>query len=171
MEMEKADLIYKGLSAYSSPIIIVKKKPDLTTGKSSLRMCVDYRKLNASIPKDLKDEKGNFIAPFPLPQIEVLLSTMKDKPYRSMLDCRGGFHHILLTKEAQEKSAFTALSTRYLWKRLPFGIHLGPSYFSYALSRVLHGIDGVLFYIDDILILSRTLEEHLAMLRRVCTRG
>ena len=85
-----------------------------------------------------------------------------------MIDFRSGYYHICLTKEAAEKTAFVIDMGKWIFHSLPFGINIGPSAFSYVLGKVLtQCTEFALNYLDDIMIFSKTWQDHVNHLEEV----
>ena len=128
----------------------------------TLRYCIDYRKLNAVTRKDN----------YPLPRIDESLDTLKNARYFTTLDLASGYWQIELTEEAKQKSAFCTTTGLYQFKVMPFGLMNAPATFQRLMERVLAGLQWqiCLVYIDDIIIFSHTVEEHLQQLQTVFTR-
>ena len=154
-EMLNTDIISYSKSAWRSPVVVVKKK----NGK--LRLCIDYRKLNRVTKADQ----------FPIPCIEEIFCKLRDNVYFSTLDLKSGYHQVALAEDSKEKTAFAANDGLYEFNVLPFGLRNGPAHFSRLMQSVLTGMIGTIcfVYLDDIIILGRSLEEHLENLSRVLT--
>ena len=137
-------------SPYSFPVVLVDKKDD---GKKS-RFCVDYRKLNAkSIPNN-----------HPFPRIEDIIDDLRDCQFFTTLDVTSGFWNILVKENDRDKLAFSTKKGHFTWKRLPFGWRNSPAVFQSILCRIIrkHNLHRFCHnYLDDILIFSKTYEEHL----------
>ena len=133
---------------------------------SSHRFCVDYRGLNAVTKADT----------FPLPRIDDLLDQLGKARYFSTLDLASGFWQIRMEPSSQEKTAFVTPQGLYEFRVMPFGLTNAPAVFQRLMQQVLAGLnpeDGnefVTAYIDDILVFSPTLREHLEHLRIVIDR-
>ena len=111
---------------------------------------------------------GKVVASYPLPTIDTLLARFKDCKYFSTLDLRSGYYHIKLTKEALAKTAFVTDKGKWQFHSLPFGINLGPSVFSYVLGTILRHCQAfALNYLDDIIIFSKSWEDHLEHIEQV----
>ena len=149
-KLEKEGIIRKSSSPWQSPIVLVKKKDN------SIRLCVDYRKLN-------KITKGDA---FPLPVIEELLVKVRDSKYFSTLDLKSGYHQIAIREEDRQKTAFSAGDNQFDFSKIPFGLKSAPNHFSRVMQSVLSGILGknILVYLDDIVVLGNTIEEHVGNL-------
>ena len=95
--LEDAGFISKSISEWTSPICIVKKKPDpRQPNKLQLRMCIDYRKVNQSLIPAHNSNNGKVVSTFPLPKIQELLSRLIHCKYFSSLDVHSGYFHISL---------------------------------------------------------------------------
>ncbi|GBG73266.1 hypothetical protein CBR_g12985 [Chara braunii] len=152
------ELIEKGwirpsVSPYGSPVLFMPKKG----GK--LRMCIDYRGLNAITVKNRE----------PLPHIDDLLDRVQGCWYFSTIDLKSGYHQIAIRPEDQHKTAFQTRYGLYEFVVMPFGLCNAPGTFQHAMNRIFHDyLDKFDFvYLDGILIFSRTIEEHVAHLDKV----
>lgn len=152
------DLLAKGFiepstSPYGAPVLFVQKKD------GTLRMCVDYRQLNKQTIKDR----------YPLPRIDDLLDQLGKCTVFSSLDLQSGYHQIKITEEDVPKTAFTTPFGHYQYKVLCFGLTNAPATFQRVMNRIFAPYLGkfVLVYLDDILVMSRTPEEHVEHLRVV----
>jgi len=150
------DLLARGLirpshSAYSSPVIFVRKK------SGELRMCIDYRALNQ---KTVKDK-------YPLPCIDDLLDRLQGASVFSSLDLQSGYHQIRIADEDVPKTAFSTPLGLFEFCVLPFGLTNAPAAFQREMNRVFKGLDFVLVYLDDILVFSKSQVEHEQHLRKV----
>ncbi|GBG63564.1 hypothetical protein CBR_g38630 [Chara braunii] len=152
------DLIEKGwirpsVSPYGSPVLFVPKKG------GTLRMCIDYRGLNPIIVKNVE----------PLPRIDDLLDRVQGCRYSNKIDLKSGYHQIAIRPEDQHKTAFQTRYGLYEFVVMPFGLCNAPGTFQHAMNRIFHDyLDKfVIVYLSDILIFSRTVEEHVAHLDKV----
>ena len=154
------------------------KKPDLHASNPAgnkqfnLRLFIDYWKLNNRIltTRQIKanGKSGKKVANYPLPTIDNLLAWFKGCKYFSTLDLQSRYYHIKFTLQAAGKTAFVIDKGKWKFHLLPFGINLGPSAFSGVLGKVLAPCHkSELNYLDDIIIFSRTWEEHLEYLEGV----
>ena len=145
--MLKNDVIEPASGPWASPIVLV-KNPD---GK--WRFCVDYRRLNQVTVEDV----------YPLPRIEDALGTLEGSVYFSSLDMQSGFWQIQVKPEDRPKTAFVTSDGLYQFKVLPFGLVNSPRTFQRMMDVLLSGLKWhiCLVYIDDIIVFSRTFEEHL----------
>lgn len=148
-------------SPYNAPLWIVPKKMD-ASNKRKFRLVIDYRRLNE---KTLDDK-------FPLPNICELLDKLGKCTFFSTLDLANGFHQLNLSEESIPKTAFSSDNNHYEFTRMPFGLKNAPATFQRLMNSVLRGINGelALVYLDDILIFSSSLQEHIDRLRQVFDR-
>eukprot|EP00873_Tetraselmis_striata_P001628 jgi/Tetstr1/421892/TSEL_012792.t1 len=140
-------------SNYGAPILFVRKKD------GTLRMCVDYRKLNDLTKKDRT----------PLPRIDELLDSLHGATIFSTLDLYKGYHQVRIKPEDIHKTAFRTHYGLYEYCVLPFGLTNAPAGFQTMMNRVLSPYLGkfCVVYLDDVLIYSKTAEEHLEHIRLV----
>jgi transposase InsO family protein len=143
-------------SPYGSMLVIVKKKD------GSPRVCVDYRALNDLTVKNK----------YPLPLMEELFDRVQGAKFFSTLDLMDGFYQIRLPDEDCEKTAFRTAFGSYEYTVLPMGLCNAPSTFMQLMNETFRDLlnKSVLCFLDDILIFSKTREEHLAHIREVLER-
>ena len=159
-DMQQSGVIQPSSSPWASPVVMVRKKD------GSHRFCVDYRLLNAVTKPDL----------YPLPRIDDLLDQLGKSQYFSTLDLASGYWQIRVHPNSIEKTAFITPQGLFEFRVMPFGLKNAPSVFQRLMSRVLMGLnpedgpDFVAVYIDDVLIFSRTLTDHIQHLKLVITR-
>ncbi len=158
--MQETGVVEPSSSPWSSPIVLVRKK------NGSLRFCVDYRELNSVTKADT----------FPLPRIDDLLDQLGESKYFSTVDLAAGYWQIRVHPESVEKTAFATHQGLYQFRVMPFGARNAPATFQRLMQRVLSGLnpeegpDFVAVYLDDVLIFSRTLDEHKQHLQVVMDR-
>ena len=152
------DMLHKGTiqpskSPWSSPIVLVQKKD------GSMRFCVDYRKLNAVTRKDA----------YPLPRVDDTLDTLAGAHWFTTLDLISGYWQVEVREEDREKTAFSTPDGLFELNVMPFGLCNAPATFQRLMDAVLAGVpwNSCLVYLDDIIILGRTFEEHLCNLNHV----
>ena len=157
-QMLRDRIIEPSNSEFSSPVVLAKKKDN------EYRFCVDYRKLNA-VTKVMSH-------PVPLFTDVVDLIGNEQASYFSVLDAASGFWQVPLTDKAKKLSAFVTQSGQYSWTVTPFGLINSPASFSLVMSSVLRGLNYrvALCYVDDVIIFSRTFEDHLRHLHDVFSR-
>ncbi|GBG82833.1 hypothetical protein CBR_g36363 [Chara braunii] len=153
-ELVEKGWIRPSVSPYGSPVLFVPKKMEGT-----LRMCIDYRGLNAITVKNRE----------PLLRIDHLLNRVQGCRYFSKIDLKSGYHQIAIRPEDQHKTAFHTRYGLYEFVVMPFGLCNAPSTFQHAMNRIFYdNLDKfVIMYLDDILIFSKTVEEHVAHLDKV----
>lgn len=158
VEMEAQGIIRKSKSRYSSPIIVIPKKKD-NSGVQKFRIVVDYRKLN----QVTIDDK------YPLPNIDSILDKLGKAQYFSSLDLAKGYHQILVRERDIEKTAFVSPAGLFEYVRMPFGLKNAPATFQRLINEILRDyINRIcVVYLDDILIFSTSLEEHLISLEKI----
>lgn len=157
------DLLQQGIirqsnSPWSSPIWVVPKKTD-ASGLKKWRLVVDYRKLNE---KTIDDK-------YPIPNITEVLDKLGRCNYFTTLDLASGFHQIEVHPRDISKTAFTVEHGKYEFLKMPFGLKNAPSTFQRVMDNVLRNLLGkvCLVYMDDIIVYSTSLQEHLVNLRKV----
>ena len=140
-------------SPWASPVLFVKKKD------GNLRLCVDYRAINAITVKNK----------YPIPRIDEILDRLHNANYFSKLDLKSGYHQVLLDEKDREKTAFNTRYGQFQFKVLPFDLtNAPPSFMALMNSLFREFLDNfVLIYLDDILIFSKTKEEHLIHVEKV----
>ena len=143
-------------SPWASPIVLVNKK------EGSVRFCVDYRALNKVTKRDV----------YPLPRIDDLLGALDGMRYFSSLDLKSGYWHISMAEQDKEKTAFITPGGLYQFRVMPFGLTNAPATFQRMMDLVLAGIkwQHCLVYLDDVLVFSRSFDEHLEHLVSVFDR-
>ena len=171
--LDKAGLISRSLSNWSSPCIVVPKKQDPDNSHEvQLQMVIDYRQLNKRIitsrAPDRNGKVGKVVSNYQIPTIESLLARLEGCKYFSILDLRSGYHHIGLTEESKPLTAFTTHSGKFQWNVLPFCIGIGVQTFSFVINKAIgHCSDFAANYLDDIIVFSRTAEEHMLHLEAI----
>ena len=112
------------------------------------------------------------VMPIPLPRIEEALDALGKAKYFSCLDLTSGFLQVKVTEEDQQKTAFTTPMGLFEFTRMPFGLVNAPATFQRLMTTVFSGMnfESVLLYLDDVIIYSSTLEEHVTRLTEVFQR-
>ena len=155
-EMLDHDIIVPSSSPWASNVVLVKKP----TGE--LRFCIDYRMLNAVTVKDS----------FPLPRIDACMDAMGGAKWFSTLDLRSGYWQLDLDKTSAEKTAFVTRKGHYQFNVLLFGLSNAPAIFQRLMNLVLSGLtwEVCLAFLDDVIVISSTFEQHLERLQLVFDR-
>ena len=108
---------------------------------------------------------------YPLPKIDEMFAKLGGARVFSTIDLRSAYYHIGPTRESQAKSAFIVPMGKWQFKRTPFGLSQAPAYFQLLIDQVLMGCgDFVMGYLDDIIVFSKTEEEHLHHLEDIFKR-
>jgi hypothetical protein len=161
LKTQLQDLLEKGFirpssSPWGCPAIFVKKKDQ------TLRMCVDYRPLNEVTIKNK----------YPLPRIDLMFDQLVEAKVFSKIDPCSGYHQIWVRLEDISKTAFMTRYGLYEYLVMSFGLTNAPAHFTYLMNLVfMPELDKFLVvFIDDILIYSKSKEEHATHLRVVLTR-
>ena len=163
-ELEKlleAGFIYPvNNSEWVSPIVIVPKKVG-TDGKVKIRVCQDYRKLNAATKKDH----------FPLPFIDLVLDHVAGQECFSFLDGFSGYNQVSIREEDQLKTTFTTDWGTYAFNRMPFGLCNAPGTFQRLMMDIFQDFlkHFLEVFIDDFAVFSKK-TEHLNCLRKTFQR-
>ena len=151
LRIQLDDLLEKGFirpstSPWGAPVLFVKKHD------GSLRLCVDYRQLNKITIKNK----------YPLPRIEDLFDQLGGCLYFSKIDFRSGYHQLRIREFDIHKTAFRTRYGHFEFLVMPFGLTNAPACFMDLMNRVFRPyLDHfVVVFIDDILIYSKTREEH-----------
>lgn len=160
-EMLSQKIIRPSFSPWCSPIWIVPKKLD-SSGNKKWRIVTDFRKLNQNTISDK----------YPIPNINELLDKLDNCRYFSTLDLASGFHQIEMEDSDISKTAFNVENGHYEFLRMPFGLKNAPSTFQRVMDNILRGLNNeiCLVYLDDIIIFSANLQEHMIRLRTVFDR-
>ena len=156
LQTQLQELLDKGFirpsySPWGAPVLFVKKKD------GSFRMCIDYRELNKVTVKNK----------YPLPRIDDLFDQLKGASIFSKIDLRSGYHQLKVKDSDIAKTAFRTRYGHYEFTVMPFGLTNAPAAFMDLMNRVFRKyLDKfVIVFIDDILIYSKSPEEHEEHLR------
>ena len=159
-EMQSQGVIEPSSSPWASPVVLVRKKD------GSLQFCIDYRHLNLVTKPDV----------FPLPRMDDLLDQLGQSKLFSTLDLASGYWQVKMHPDSREKTAFITHQGLYEFKVMPFGLRNAPAVFQRLMQCVLAGLnppegpDFVSVYLDDVIVFSRTLDDHLHHLSLVIDR-
>ena len=155
-----AGIIRKSQSPWASNIVLVRKKDN------SLRLCVDYRQLNKRTVRDA----------YALPRIDDLLEGLGGNRYYSVLDMKSGYHQVDIVEDHKQFTAFTVGPLGFFeYNRLPFGLSNSPATYQRLMEECLEDLVSgdeqiCQIYLDDVIIVSKTFEEHLQRLEKVFSR-
>jgi hypothetical protein len=145
-ELMDKGFICPSSSPWGCPALFVKKKDQ------SLRLCVDYRPLNAITIKNK----------YPLPRIDILFDQFAGAKVFSKIDLRSGYHQIKIRPEDVLQIAFSTRYELYEYLVMSFGLSNAPAHFMYLMNSVfMPELDKfVVVFIDDMLVYSKNEEEH-----------
>lgn len=153
-ELLKSGIVEESISEWAAPIVVVKKD-------GSNRICVDYRKLNAITRFDA----------YPMPRIDKMLDAVGKSQYLTTLDLAKGYWQVPMKDTDRDKTAFTSPLELLQFRVMPFGLCGAPATFQRLMDQILRGLrDFVGVYLDDIIIYSKTWDEHLDHLHQVLQR-
>jgi hypothetical protein len=154
--MLQQGVIQPARSPWASNVVMVKKKDD------SLRCCIDYRQLNNVTQKDA----------YPLPRTDMCLESMSGAKWFSTFDLRSGYHQVELAEEDADKTAFICREGMFKFTTMPFGLCNAGATFQRLMDVVMSGLafEICLVYLDDIIVFSVTLEQHMERLASVLHR-
>ena len=145
-------VVIESVSPWASPIVPVPKDD------GSLRLCVDYRRLNAVTQGD----------PYYMSTLDEILERVGPSRCLSKLDLSKGFYQIPVEENSIDKTAFITPFGKYAFTRMPFGLRNAPSIFQRTMEIVLRGCYNFAApYIDDVVVYSENGSEHLVHLRLV----
>ncbi|KAL8125530.1 hypothetical protein AgCh_012993 [Apium graveolens] len=155
-EMLEKKIIRLSVSSWGAPVLFVKKKD------GSMQLCIDYRELN----------KVTINNKYPLPRIDDLFDQLKGASYFSKINLRFGYHQLKINPDDVSKTAFRTHYGHYEFLVLPFGLTNAPAMFMDPMNRVFQDyLDKfVIVFTDDILIYSKTREDHEKHLKTVLER-
>jgi len=140
-----ANIIKPSTSPFASPIVLVRKK------NGALRMCIDYRRINARTVRDS----------YALPKIEDLFRTLSGSKFFTSVDLSKAYYQVPLSERAKKISAFATPFGLYEFERLSFGLVNAPMTFQRLMEQCFRDMNLVelIIFLDDVLIHAETLEE------------
>ena len=150
-EMEAQGICQKASSPWASPLHLVKK------GDGSFRPCGDYRRLNIATVPDR----------YPLPNINDITSYLEGAAVFSKIDLLKGYFQLPMNKEDIQKTAITTPFGTYTFNYACFGLKNSGATFQRLMDSLFRDLPFVVVYVDDILIYSRNMKEHLDHLDQV----
>ena len=156
-EMLKSGVIQPSHSSWNSNIVLALKK------NSTWRLCTDFRQLNNRTVTDS----------YRLPCLEETLDKLAGAKYFTCLDLKNGYWQIEIEESDKHKTAFSVPGVGFFeYNRMPFGLCNAPATFQRLMEQVLYDVNNKIcaIYLDDILIWSSTVEEHLERLEAVFKR-
>ena len=142
--------VRKSTSSYASPMVCARKKD------GSLRLCIDFRRLNAKIIPDRQ----------PIPRVQDILDGLKGQEWFSTLDMSQAYHQGEISEESRKFTAFSTPWSLLEWVRIPYGLSNAPPCFQRFINETLRELkDSIcVAYLDDILIYGRNFKEHNVVL-------
>ena len=154
--MLEQGIIEPASSAWASNVVLVRKKD------GTYRCCIDYRQLNSVTTRDA----------YPLPRIDSCLDAMAEARWFSTYDLRSSYHQVPVAEEDMDKTTFICPRGMYRYRTMPFGLCNAGATFQRLMDVVLSGLnlEICLVYLDDIVVYSKTTEQHLERLEAVLTR-
>ena len=153
-EMLDGGAIRPSQSPWCNAVVLVRKKD------GGLRFCIDFRRLNSRTKKDA----------YPLSRMQETMESMIGAQFFSTMDLKSGFWQVKMAKDSQQYTAFTVGSMGvYEFLRMLYGLCNAPATFQRLMQNCLGELNLIyaLIYLDDMIVFSRTEEEHLHCLRVV----
>lgn len=161
-ELLKQGIIRPSNSPFNSPLWVVEKKQCEGSNAKRYRVVVDYRKLNEAT----KDER------YPLPRVEDILDRLSGATIFSTLDLKSGYHQVKMAEEDIGKTAFSWERGHFEFVRMPFGLKGAPLTFQRLMDELQRGLgeDFSQVYMDDLIVFSKSEDDHVQHLRAVFDR-
>ena len=152
--MLQLGVIEKSKSAYSSPVVLVRKKD------GTCRFCIDYRALNKVTVFDAE----------PIPDVDELFTRLANSEYFTKIDLSKGYWQIVVDPLDRHKTAFATHLGLYQWLRMPFGLVSAPAVFARMMRSLQLDPESSLNFFDDVLIHSQTFQSHCMHVKDVLTK-
>lgn len=148
--MLDGNIIRPSIYPWSTPIVVVKKKDQ------SIRLCIDFRKLNDVTVKDS----------YPLPRIEDCLDALRGNNWFSTLDLCSGYHQVGMDPHSAQINTFGTSKGLFEFTRMPFGLRNTGATFPRLMEYILSGLqwETCVVYLDDIIVFSQTFEDLISRL-------
>ena len=162
VEEELTRLVAEGIlepvtfSDWAAPIVAIRK-----SDKQSVRICGDYKMSVNPVSK---------LDRYPIPRVEDLFATLSGGESFSKIDLSQAYNQVLLDEDSKQYTVINTHKGLFRYNRLPFGINSAPGIFQRVMEGLLQGMDGVIVYIDDILVTGKTRTEHIKTLDEVLAR-
>ena len=155
-KMLQAGIIEPSTSEWASPVVLV-PKPD-----GSVRFAIDFRKLNEVTRKEV----------YPMPNIQDYLDVLRGNEYFTIADGQQAYFGLPMDENSMPLTAFICHLGQYQFLKMPFGLCNAPAIYQRLMSSVLQGMlwEECLVYLDDICLMSATVEEHLQRLEKLFQR-
>ena len=153
-ELLEAGIISLSTSPHCSPFFVIKKKD------GSYRPIIDYRQLNKNTKR----------IDWPLPRIDDLLNKPKRAIIFTGMDAKAGFFQIPVETTSKKYTAFSDGLRKFEWNFMPMGVMNAPMTFSMIMNQVLGDLSFVLVYMDDIVIFSNSIDDHIKHIKIVMKR-
>lgn len=152
-KMLELDLIRPASGRWSSPLFFIKKK------NGSLRMVIDYRRVNRLTTPES----------YPLPHIDDLLDSLNGASWFSTLDAASGYWQVPMSEESIEYTSFICKYGVYAFKVMPFGLQTAVYTYQRMMCELMAPYIGqfVFVFVDDLIVFSRSMEEHLEHLKTI----
>ena len=152
-ELQNSGFIRHSISPWGAGVTFAKK------GDGTLRLCIDYRRINKVTIKNK----------YPLPRIDDLFDQLQGAQVFSKIDLRSGYHQVKVRAEDIPKTAFRTRYGHYEFLVMPFGLTNAPAIFMDLMNRIFREFldKFVIVFIDDILVYSKSREEHAHHLAQV----
>ncbi|MCW4335780.1 MAG: RNase H-like domain-containing protein [Candidatus Thiodiazotropha endolucinida] len=155
-KMLEAGVIQESTSEWASAPVLIRKRD------GSVRWCIDYRALNDVTVKDV----------YPLPLVDDCLDTLAGSVWFSKLDANSAYWQVKIREEDRKKTAFITRYGLFEHIKMGFGLCNGPASYARVMNLVLRGLNWktVLAFLDDVLVLGHTFQNHLNNLADALTR-
>ena len=155
-KMRDGGVIRPSRSPWAAPVVLAPKKD------GNWRFCIDYRALNKATTTDV----------YPLPRIDDTVDALNGARFLSAFDMLAGYWQVGMDPKSALKSAFVTHEGLFEWTCMPFGLSGAPATFHRMMDTVLAGLKWqcCLVYLDDVVVFSRTFDDHLRDLTMVFDR-